>query len=76
MIETKCPNNIMGTINVGKRLNGKFKIAMLGCSNANFWIGEGAENNARITMFNKSPKQIKFQTKISYLLNFVFVIPK
>ncbi len=36
MIETKCPNNIMGTINVGKRLNGKFKIAMLGCSNANF----------------------------------------
>lgn len=49
---------------------------MLGWSNANFCIGEGAENNAFTTIFNKSERQIKFQIKIAFLLIFSFVKPK
>ena len=36
LIDVKCPNKTIGTINVGSQLNGKFKIAMFGWSNANF----------------------------------------
>ena len=76
LIEVKCPNNTIGTIKVGNQLNGKFKIAIFGCSNANFCIGEGAENKALTTIFIKSPKHTKFQIKIAFLLIFCFVKPK
>ena len=49
---------------------------MFGCSKANFCIGEGAENKAFTTIFIKSPRQIKFQIKIPFLLIFSFVKPK
>ena len=76
LIEVKCPNNTIGTIKVGNQLNGKFKIAIFGCSNANFCIGEGAENKALTTIFINSPKHTKFQIKIAFLLIFCFVKPK
>ena len=75
-MEVKCPNKTIGTINVGNQLNGKFKIAMLGCSKANFCIGEGAENNAFKTIFIKRPRQMKFQIKIVGRFSLFFVSPK
>ncbi len=75
-IDVKCPNKTIGTIKVGNQLNGKFRIAMFGWSNAKICKGDGAENIALITMFNKRARQIKFQTKINFLLNFPFVKPK
>ncbi|MCE2963558.1 MAG: hypothetical protein ACK5UE_07775 [Chitinophagales bacterium] len=42
-MQTKCPNNTIGMMNVGHQLNGKYKIAMLGWSKASFYNGEGAE---------------------------------
>ncbi len=76
LIDTKCPNKTIGTINVGSQLNGKYRIAMFGWSNANCWIGKGVDNNALTTMFNKSARQMKFQNKIICRLNILFVKPK
>ena len=53
LIDVKCPNKIIGTINVGNQLNGKFRIAMLGWSNANFCNGDGAESKAITIIFIK-----------------------
>ncbi len=36
LIATKCPNNTIGTINVGNKLNGKYSMATFGCSKAIF----------------------------------------
>ncbi len=36
LIETKCPNKTIGTINVGNQQKGKFKIAIFGWSKAIF----------------------------------------
>ena len=74
LIDTKCPNKTVGTINVGNQLNGKFRIAMFGWSNANFCIGDGAESKALTTIFIKSARHTKFQTKIIFLFKFDFVI--
>ena len=76
LIEAKCPNNTIGTINVGNQQNGKFKIAIFGCSNANFCIGEGAENKAFTTIFINSPRQMKFQINKIFLFIVCFVKPK
>lgn len=76
LIDVKCPNNTIGTIKVGNQLNGKFKIAILGWSKANFWIGEGAENNAFTTIFIRNPRQMKFQIRIVCLFSFDLVSPK
>src|SRR5690554_3725731 len=75
-METKCPNKTIGTINVGNQLNGKFKIAVFGCSKANFCIGDGAEKKAFTTMLTRRPRQIKFQIKIVLRLIFPLANPK
>ncbi|WP_312365061.1 hypothetical protein [Sphingobacterium sp.] len=66
----------MGTINVGNQLNGKFKIAMLGCSKANFCTGDGAEKKAFMTMLIRRPRQTRFQIKTVLWLIFPFANPK
>lgn len=56
LIAAKCPNNTVGTINVGSRLKGKYNIAILGWSKANFWKGDGSANTAVMTTFSNSNK--------------------
>jgi len=75
-METICPNKTIGTINVGNQLKGKFKIAMLGCSKANFCIGDGAEKKAFMTMLIRRPRHTKFQIKTRFRLFFPFANPK
>ena len=66
LMDTKCPNKISGTMNVGNQLKGKCSIAMFGWSKANFWMGEGAENKAFKTMLIKRPRQIKFHNEYGF----------
>jgi len=76
LIDTRCPSSMIGTIKVGNQLNGKFKIARLGCSKARRWIGEGADNKACITMLIKSARLMQFQSKIVFRPIWGFVKPK
>ena len=65
-----------GTTQPGNHTNGKYKTAILGWSKANCWIGKGAERIALITIFNKSPRQIKFQIRIILGESLFFTNPK
>ena len=62
-------------MNTGSQLNGKYKIAILGWSNASFCNGEGTDSNAVATIFNKRQRQIMFQARIMFLLSTLFVKP-
>ena len=76
LIDARCPNKTTGTTNVGNQLIGKFRMATFGWSNANFWNGEGADNNAFSTILTKSPREMKFQTKTVCRLSLPFASPK
>lgn len=69
-------NRTIGTIKVGSQLNGKCNIAILGCSNSNFCIGDGADKKASTTIFMSSARHMKFQIKIIFRLIFPLAKPK
>ena len=69
-METKCPNKTIGTTNVGSKLNGKYKIAIFGCSNEICWNGDGTDSIARITILNNKTIEIIFQIKRRFRFNF------
>ena len=54
---TKWENKTIGTIKDGNKIKGKYKIAILGCSKANFCNGKGLDKIEFITMFIKRSKQ-------------------
>lgn len=51
-------------------------MAIFGWSKPNFCTGDGADKKAFITIFSKSPRQIKFQIKIIFRLIFPLAKPK
>jgi hypothetical protein len=51
---------------------GKYKMAIFGWSKASFWNGNGAERIAITTIFIRSPKQIKFQSRITLMFYLLF----
>ncbi len=76
LMETKCPNKTIGTINVGSQLNGKFKIAMFGCFKCEFLYRRRRGEKAFTTTLIRRPRHIKFRTKIVFLLIFPLLNPK
>ena len=60
LIAIRCEYNIRGAINDGSRLNGKVKIAIIGCAKDNNCTGDVVESIAVTITFNKWIKHIKF----------------
>src|SRR5580658_745019 len=65
----KWHSKTSGTKQPGSKINGKYKMAILGWSKANFCNGDGVDKTACTTTFIKSNRQIKFQamTKLLFI---------